>query len=261
MPLLIHRVGVCRCKRFAAGSLVCISIFLAACAHSGGGDTPSAGKQSLKRDYWGHRPGPKGFRTVIIDAGHGGKDSGARGHGAVEKDLALDTAKRLKRKLAGKFKVVMIRSSDQFVDLDDRVAKANRYDSAILVSLHYNSSRSRSTRGPETYYWRVDSYSLAWRIQRELAKVSPSEYRSRGLVRRRLRLTRNTRIPSVLVELGYLTHASEARLCRSAGYRDRLASALAKAISEQRAHGDTGTGRLPRPIYKPLSKASDPPGS
>lgn len=204
-----------------------------------------------------------GFRTVIIDAGHGGKDPGARGRrrGAVEKDLALDTAKRLKRKLGGRFRVVMMRSSDRFVDLDDRVAKVNRYDSAILVSLHYNSSRSSRTRGPETYYWRVDSYSLARRIQWELEKVSPREYRSAGLVRRRLRLTRNPKIPCVLVELGYLTNSSEARLCMSPRYRDKLAGAVSRAIISQHALGDQGTGRLPRPINKPPSRASDPPGS
>jgi len=219
--------------------------------------------QSLKRDALGHRPGPKGFRTVVIDAGHGGRDSGAKGHirGAVEKDLALDTAKRLKRKLGGQFKVVMVRNRDRFVDLDKRGALANRYNSAILVSLHYNSSRSRRTRGPETYYWRVDSYSLAHRIQKELEKVSPYKVRSRGLVRRRLRLTRNPKIPSVLVELGYITNSTEARLCVSPSYRDKLADAVARAIVAQRDYGDEGTGRLPRPIHKPLSKESDPPGS
>ena len=227
-----------------------------------GASSPSGPRQSLKRDTLGHRPGPQGFRTVIIDAGHGGKDSGAVGrHGSVEKKLALDTAKRLQRKLRGKFKVVMVRSGDRFVDLDKRVAKANRYSSAILVSLHYNSSRSRRTKGPETYYWRVDSYSLAKRIQRELEKVSPGRERSRGLVRRRLRLTRNPKIPSVLVELGYITNSSEARRCISSGYRDRLADAVAKAIIAQHAHGDQGMGRLPRAINKPLSKESDPPGS
>jgi N-acetylmuramoyl-L-alanine amidase len=218
--------------------------------------------ESLKRDPWGHRPGPQGFRTVIIDAGHGGRDSGALGRmrGQTEKSLALDTAYRLKRELSGKFKVVMLRPRDRFVDLDKRVAKANRYRSAILVSLHYNSSRSRWRRGPETYYWRVDSYGLARRIQWSLEKVRSSR-RSRGLVRRRLRLTRNPKIPCTLVELGYITHLTEARLCRNAAYRDRLARAVASAIITQHARGDAGTGRRPRPLYQPLSKASDPPGS
>lgn len=229
----------------------------------GGGTVEAGGRQSLKRDVWGHRPGPMGFRTVIIDAGHGGRDSGAvaRRSGTLEKDLALDTAQRLKRKLKGSFKVVMLRSGDHFIDLDRRVAKANRYDSAVLISLHFNASRSRRVRGPETYYWRVDSYSLARRIQTGLSRVSPRESGNAGLVRRRLRLTRNPKIPSVLVELGYLTHPSELRLCMDSAYRDRLAAALAEALHAQRRYGDQGMGRLPRPINKPLSKASDRPGS
>jgi len=148
----------------------------------------------------GHRPGPMGFKTIIIDAGHGGRDSGAigRANGAIEKRLAMDTAERLKKKLDPHFNVVLLRKSDKFVDLNDRVAFANRYESAILLSLHYNSGPS-FLRGPETYYWRVDSYSLARRIQWGLEKVSPQENRNRGLVRRRLRLTRNPVIPSVLI--------------------------------------------------------------
>ncbi|MGE9269647.1 MAG: N-acetylmuramoyl-L-alanine amidase family protein, partial [Verrucomicrobiales bacterium] len=102
---------------------------------------------------------------MIIDAGHGGKDPGAvsRHTGDEEKKLALDTAERLRRKLSGKAKVVMIREGDEFVDLDDRVEMASQRDGAILVSIHYNSSAS-SICGPETYYWRVDSHGLATRI-------------------------------------------------------------------------------------------------
>jgi len=249
MKALPQLIWIC----LALGCLVVVSC---------GPSAPAGPRKSLKRDAMGHRPGPQGFRTVIIDAGHGGKDSGAVGrYGSVEKDLALDTAKRLQRKLRGQFKVVMVRSSDRFVDLNKRVSMTNRYSSAILVSLHYNSSRSSRRHGPETYYWRVDSYSLGKRIQRELARVSPGRELSRGLVRRRLRLTRNPKIASVLVELGYLTNSSEARRCVNSGYRDRLADAVARAIVAQRAHGDNGMGRLPRAINKPLSKESDPPGS
>jgi N-acetylmuramoyl-L-alanine amidase len=91
--------------------------------------------------------------------------------------------------------------------------------------------------------------------------VSPAESGNRGLVRRRLRLTRNPDIPCVLVEIGYLSHPSEARLCADAGYRDKMASAIARATLDQQAKGDAGTGPLPRPIYAPPSRPTDPPGS
>ena len=221
---------------------------------------PGAAPSSVGRDVYGHRPGPKGFKTVIIDAGHGGKDPGAvsRHTGQREKDLALDTAKRIANELRGSFNVILMRDDDTFIDLDDRVLRANRHGGAILISMHYNSGPS-GIRGPETYYWRVDSHSLAVRCQRAMESVSPSESGSRGLVRRRIRLTRNPEIPCVLLEGGYLSNPSEAALVANPGYRQKLASAIAGAIRTQAAIGDAGTGPLPRPINAPPSRPTDAP--
>jgi N-acetylmuramoyl-L-alanine amidase len=212
-------------------------------------------------DDWGNRPGPKGFRTVIIDAGHGGEDPGAvsRHTGQREKDANLDLALRLRSELRGSFRTIMLRSSDRFIDLDDRVRFANRYPDAILVSLHFNSGSS-FRRGPETYWWRVDSHGLAVRCQRAMKSVVPYSQNA-GLTRRRLRLTRNPSIPCVLLEGGYMSHHTEARQIASSAHRDKLAKAIAKAIRDQAALGDTGTGIRPPFIKAPPSKASDPRGS
>lgn len=220
---------------------------------------PSTGSSS-GRDVYGHRPGPKGFKTVIIDAGHGGKDSGAvSAHtGMKEKDLALDTAKRIAAELRGDFKVILMRPNDEFIDLDERVLRANRHGDAILISMHYNSGPS-SIRGPETYYWRVDSHGLATRCQQVMAAASPAESGNRGLVRRRMRLTRNPEIPCVLLEGGYLSNAPESRLIGEPAYRQRLATGIASAIRTQAAIGDAGTGPLPRPINAPPSRPTDAP--
>ena len=227
--------------------------FLSSCGpHSSGG---SAGS-----DVWGHRPGPQGFRTVILDAGHGGKDSGAvsRTTGQKEKDLTLDLAKRIKKELGSSFHTVLMRDNDTFVDLDDRVLRANRRAPAVLVSLHCNSGPA-GVRGPETYYWRVDSHGLAVRCQKAMEKVSPAEHSNRGMVRRRLRLTRNPEIPCLLLEFGYLSHPTEATLLQSADYRQKMAVAVANALREQSARGDAGTGPLPPPLYAPPSRPTDAP--
>ncbi len=68
-------------------------------------------------------------------------------------------------------------------------------------------------------------------------------------------------MPCILAEIGYLSHPAEARLCGDPAYRERMASALARAILDQQAKGAAGTGPLPKPIYAPPSRASDPPGS
>tara|TARA_B110000037_G_scaffold140379_1_gene158742 strand:- start:279 stop:872 length:594 start_codon:yes stop_codon:yes gene_type:complete len=196
---------------------------------------------------------------VIIDAGHGGKDSGAvsRFTGQKEKDANQDFAKRLRSELRGSFRTVMLRSDDRFIDLDDRMAFANRYPGAILVSLHFNSGSS-SRRGPETYWWRVDSHGLALRCQRAMKSVAP--YSSNAGNVRRLRLTRNPSIPCVLLEGGYMSHSSEARQINSASHRERLAKAIAKAIRDQAAYGDAGTGSRPRFIKAAPSRSTDAAG-
>lgn len=228
-----------------------LAVLLVSCAGSNN-------RWSSGRDVWGHRPGPKGFQTVIIDAGHGGKDSGAanRYTGQLEKDLALDLARRVQAGLRGDFRTILMRGDDTFVDLDERVSRANREGHAILISLHFNSGAAH-VRGPETYYWRVDSHGLALRLQRALSAVSPEESANRGLVRRRLRLTRNPEIPCVLLEGGYLSHPLEARLIAEAGYRQQLAAAIVGAIRAQAAGGDAGTGPLPPPLFEPPSRPSD----
>lgn len=216
---------------------------------------------SWGNDYWGHRPGPRGFATVILDAGHGGHDPGAvsRATGVREKDLTLDTARRVERLLGGRVRVRQLRSGDSFIDLDERVRRASGGDGTILVSIHYNAGPG-GWNGPENYWWRVDSHGLATRLQHELDRASPFDGPNRGKVRRRLRLTRNPDIPSVLVECGYLSHPAEARRCAEPAYRERLAAAIAKAILDQQAYGDP-PGPLPPPIEKPPSRPTDPPGS
>ncbi|MBC7979755.1 MAG: N-acetylmuramoyl-L-alanine amidase [Armatimonadetes bacterium] len=217
--------------------------------------SPSGG--SGKLDYWGNRPGPQGFGTVIIDAGHGGHDSGAvsRHTGQREKDLTLDLAKRLQSELGSSFRTVMVRTDDRFVDLDDRVTFANRYPDAILVSLHFNSG-APGTRGPETYYWRVDSHGLAVRCHSAMKSLA-SDSSSRKMVRRRLRLTRNPEIPCLLLEGGYLSNSAESRTISSSEYRQKLARNIASAIRAQAASGDNGTGPKPPFIKSPPSRPTD----
>jgi N-acetylmuramoyl-L-alanine amidase len=222
--------------------------------------TSCAGPLSLGgrgHSEYGDRAGAQGFSTVIIDAGHGGKDSGARGRlrGTPEKTVALDIAQRLQSELRGSFRVSMTRSSDVFVPLDDRVAIANRGGDAVLVSIHLNDGPRRLS-GPETYWWRVDSYSMAKRVHSSLCSVA-SGSNNRGLVRRRLRLTRNPDIPCILVECGYLSNATDSAYLATASYRQRIAQAIARALREQTARGDAGYGPLPRPIYAPPSSAHD----
>jgi len=92
---------------------------------------------------------------VVIDAGHGGKDPGARGpHGAIEKDITLDISRRLAKKLKDRlgFDVTMTRQSDQYISLGGRKDVANRLDADLFVSIHANAAKNKRSNGIETYY-------------------------------------------------------------------------------------------------------------
>ena len=176
----------------------------------------------------------KTFSTVVVDAGHGGKDSGAyRRYGPPEKMVALDVAQRLNRKLReSQLKTVMTRDSDVFIELNDRVAIENAQKNAIFVSVHFNDSRRRGIRGFETYYHSAASFDLANRIQEKLMAIPNSK--NGGVHTANFRVLRNATIPAVLVECGYLSNRSEGNQARDWEYRDRLADRIAEAIVEQR---------------------------
>lgn len=170
------------------------------------------------------------FSNVVVDAGHGGIDKGARARdGSVEKNYTLDTAKRLKGSLQRRgYNVIMTRSGDYFVPLPTRAAMSNRQWNAIFVAVHYNDSPRSAPYGTETYYCSPRSYPLAAHIQQELAKVT----HSRGVKRARFHVLRNNAKPAVLVELGFLSSPQELRLIRSGSYRSRLAEAVARGIAK-----------------------------
>src|SRR2546428_2126200 len=176
----------------------------------------------------------KTFNTVVVDAGHGGKDTGAyRRSGPPEKMATLDVAERLDRKLReSQLKTVMTRSSDVFIPLDERVAIENSQKNAIFVSIHFNDSRRRGIHGFETYYHSGDSFDLAYRIQSELMTIPHSA--NRGVHTANFRVLRLAYYPAVLVECGFLSNRSEGNQARDSEYRELLADRIAEAIVEQR---------------------------
>jgi N-acetylmuramoyl-L-alanine amidase len=183
------------------------------------------------------------FDTVVVDAGHGGKDSGAyRRNAPPEKMVALDVALRVDRKLReSHLKTVLTRSNDTFIPLDSRVALGNAEQNSIFVSIHFNDSRRRGVEGFETYYHSPYAYDLAAAIERTLSTLPGTV--NRGVHTARFRVLRNAHYPSVLVECGYLSNRSEARDAADADYREMLADRIAEAIVDYRY----GNGTYHRP--------------
>ncbi|MEO7723852.1 MAG: N-acetylmuramoyl-L-alanine amidase [Chthoniobacterales bacterium] len=189
------------------------------------------------------------FDTVVVDAGHGGKDSGTwRRHGPPEKAVALDVALRVNRKLQeSQLKTVLTRSHDVFVPLDSRVELGNRQKNSIFVSIHFNDSRRRGIDGVETYYHSPYAFNLASKIEGTLLTLPGTV--NRGVHPARFRVLRNAQYPSVLVECGYLSNRSGARDAASAEYREMLADKIAEAIVDYR-FGDGVYRRQPAVVAR-----------
>jgi N-acetylmuramoyl-L-alanine amidase len=171
--------------------------------------------------------------VVVIDAGHGGLDRGGiPGQRVAEKTMTLDVAQRLEAVLtAYGYRVVMTRDSDVFVPLGTRVAIANSYRNAIFVCIHFNAAPRRSASGIETYFYSSQSLPLASAIHYYVAGGAPSS--NRGVRRRGFYVLRKTTVPSVLVECGFLTNATEANYAQTAAYRQKLAEEIGRGVRER----------------------------
>jgi N-acetylmuramoyl-L-alanine amidase len=214
--------------------------------------------------------------AIVVDAGHGGRDHGARWGGLSEKVFTLDIACKLRDRLeeAG-FPVVMTRTDDRYIPLADRVAAANGGQNALLVSIHLNSSPGVGPAGIETYYARekVRPHPFSRigfflpvtqgpdRPGEELAALvhaalylrtgSPD----RGIRGRGFYVLRHSRCPAILVEVGFLNNPFEARLLANDAYRRRIADAIAVGIS---AYHRGRPAPQPMPALASVSRGAPP---
>lgn len=201
---------------------------------------------------------PRRLRTIVIDAGHGGNDSGTQNkkHKLDEKVFALDVAQRLERLLAGeRWRVLMTRTDDRFVALADRAEFANQAGADLFLSIHFNAvANNESVRGTETYVLTPqfqrstsslkassedkiaqpgnahDAWSavLGYHVHRQLLSALKTE--DRGFKRARFAVLRLVDCPAVLVEAGYLSNNDEAKRIADKAYRAEIAAALYTAV-------------------------------
>lgn len=173
------------------------------------------------------------FSTVVIDPGHGGVDKGGHFGRVYEKHLALDTSYRLEsmlRKMG--YRTVMTRRSDVFISLPERCRMANQYRNAIFVSVHYNSSWKKHVSGIETFYYSPSSRRLAAYVQSGMIRHTRTV--DRGAKFGRYYVIRNTKIPAILVEGGFVSNADERNRMKSAYFREAVARGIAEGIQRYR---------------------------
>lgn len=176
--------------------------------------------------------------TIILDPGHGGKDEGARIHNVLEKSLTLKTCQLVKKELEVLgYHVILTRARDVYLSLDRRVEIANQRPRALFVSIHYNSSPSPSAKGIEIYYYSkgepkraAHSKQLAQLVVKQLERTT--NHPSRGVKRGNFHVIRQTQIPSILIEGGFLTNAEERTMLGTTPYLEKLAVGIAFGIEE-----------------------------
>ncbi len=197
------------------------------------------------------------LRVIALDAGHGGRDTGARNDALklLEKDFALDVAGRVRALLAAAgHTVVLTRTDDTFVPLPERAVRAAAAGADVFLSIHFNATASPDVSGIETYVLtprfqrstgsderrpdddvdapgnRFDGWNayLGYTVHRQL--LADLGLADRGLKRARFAVLRDLACPGVLIEGGYLSNPAEARLIATPAYRDRLAASIAASV-------------------------------
>jgi N-acetylmuramoyl-L-alanine amidase len=173
---------------------------------------------------------------IILDAGHGGTDEGAKVNAFMEKKITLTTVFLTKKHLEGLgYRVILTRSRDIYLPLQRRVSIANKTKGSLFVSVHFNSSPSADAQGIEIFYY--DSKEM-WRARasKRLANcilyrtVDQTDAVSRGIKQGNFHVIRETEMPAVLIEGGFITNRKERGKLRDRTYLDRLAVGIAQGI-------------------------------
>ncbi|MBM7589974.1 SH3 domain-containing protein [Brevibacillus fulvus] len=171
-------------------------------------------------------------KLIVVDAGHGGQDNGATGltYSTLEKNINLQVAQQLKTKLeAAGAKVIMTRSDDHYLTLQQRVDVAVQNKADLFVSIHHNTHPNTSTNGSIVFYYTKGSSSeLAAIVQTEL--IAATGYKDMQSRFGDYYVLRENPITAILVEVGFLSNAAEEAKLRSADYQERAAQGILNGI-------------------------------
>ncbi len=173
--------------------------------------------------------------VILLDPGHGANDEGAKMYGCIEKNLCLLTALHLKNLLQSRgYKIILTRAHDEFVSLDKRVDIANQANCALFVSIHYNAAKSKEASGVEIFYPKHQdsrqqvSKQLAQNVLQKM--IVKTGAKSRGVKAGNYHVIRETKMPAILIEGGFMTHPIEGQMLGSLNYIQQLSEGIADGI-------------------------------
>ncbi|MGG4468902.1 N-acetylmuramoyl-L-alanine amidase [Paenibacillus alvei] len=190
----------------------------------------SAEKQTAPSSQDSNKTGDLKGKTIVIDPGHGGKDSGTIGAvGTLEKTLTIRTANLLAEKLqAAGSNVVMTRQNDFFISLQDRVNMSSFYKADAFISIHYDSIKDSSVRGMTSYYYSSSQKELANSLHENI--IEATQLKDRGVRKNDYFVLRENTQPATLLELGYLSNQQEEALVSSQKYQETVSAAIYEGL-------------------------------
>jgi N-acetylmuramoyl-L-alanine amidase len=177
--------------------------------------------------------------TVVIDPGHGGNDQGTKANNPYceEKRICLQTARLVKKYLDQLgYHVIMTRNTDSFIPLSRRVEIAKQSDAEIFVSIHYNSSRVPTASGIEIFFYDSKEEKRRASTSKKLADsiltrvLRRTSANSRGVKKGNFYVLRETSMPAVLVEGGFISNPAERVNLKSLDYQDKIARGVADGV-------------------------------
>lgn len=187
----------------------------------------------IQNIHWFDRFFKKDQKVIVIDAGHGGTDPGSVKQGIQEKDINLQIALKLKKRLEAKgYKVVMTRTDDTAISLRNRAKLANQAKGDLLISIHQNSFKDASVHGIEVFYTpgkKTYDNQLANFIQEALINYTQAKDRHVREVTNLL-VIRESRMPACLIESAYLSNDHERNLIQTEYYQDKIVTGIIEGI-------------------------------
>ena len=172
-------------------------------------------------------------KTIVIDAGHGGRDVGAIGASeSYEKDIAYLTAHELEKELlALGANVLLTRKEDEFISLASRITYSNILDTDAFLSIHYNSiPEFPNVSGIETFYYTDQGENLAEKVQQGI--IEESGERDRGIHEGDLYVIRQNLKPSVLLELGFISNPEKEAQLQTQTYQQQLVHGIMQGLAK-----------------------------
>jgi N-acetylmuramoyl-L-alanine amidase len=175
---------------------------------------------------------------IVLDPGHGGNDEGAKVSTLLEKRLTLTTALLTKKHLELlDYRVILTRSRDIYVPLARRALIANKNQGALFVSIHFNSAKNPLAHGIEVFYSPAENNART-KASKRLANhvlyhlLDQTDATSRGVKRANHHVTKETQMPAILVEGGFMTNPNERSLLKDRNYLECIAKGIAEGVDK-----------------------------